>query len=49
MCDRVMEALEQPEKMAMIRTKARETILAKYDLAQLLPQHLQWVKDRGKD
>jgi len=48
-CDRVIEALEQPEKMAIIRTKARETILAKYDLAQLLPQHLQWVKDRSKD
>jgi glycosyltransferase involved in cell wall biosynthesis len=48
-CDRVIEALEQPEKMSTIRTKARETILAKYDLAQLLPQHLQWVKDRGKD
>jgi glycosyltransferase involved in cell wall biosynthesis len=48
-CDRVIEALEQPEKMAKIRTKARETILAKYDLVQLLPQHLQWVKDRSKD
>ncbi|MEL6579465.1 MAG: glycosyltransferase family 4 protein [Cyanobacteria bacterium J06621_12] len=44
-CDRVIEALEDPEKMASIRTKARETILEKYDLANLLPQHLQWVKD----
>jgi glycosyltransferase involved in cell wall biosynthesis len=49
MRDRVIEALEQPEKMARIRKKARETILAKYDLAQLLPQHLQWVKDRGQN
>jgi glycosyltransferase involved in cell wall biosynthesis len=44
-CDRVIEALEQPEKMSTIRTKARETILEQYDLTQLLPQHLQWVKD----
>jgi glycosyltransferase involved in cell wall biosynthesis len=44
-CDRVIEALDQPEKMAIIRTKARETMLEKYDLAKLLPQHLQWVKD----
>ena len=44
-CDRVIEALDNPKKMAKIRTKARETILKKYDLAKLLPQHLQWVKD----
>ena len=44
-CDRVVEALDNPEKMAAIRTKARETILENYDLAKLLPQHLQWVKD----
>ena len=44
-CDRVIEALDNPNRMADIRTKARETILDKYDLAELLPQHLQWVKD----
>lgn len=44
-CDRVIEALEHPAKMASIRAKARETILPKYDLGKLLPQHLQWVKD----
>lgn len=43
--DRVIEALANPEKMSTIRTKARETILESYDLANLLPQHLQWVKD----
>ncbi len=43
--DRVIEALDNPEKMAEIRTKARETILERYDLAKLLPQHLQWLKD----
>ena len=44
-CDRVIEALDSPERMAAIRVKARETILESYDLAKLLPQHLQWVKD----
>jgi len=46
--DRVIEALDHPEKMATIRAKARETILEGYDLAKLLPQHLQWVQDAVK-
>ena len=44
-CDRVIEALDNPQQMAAIRDRARETILQNYDLAKLLPQHLQWVKD----
>ena len=44
-CDRAIEALDNPEKMMAIRTQARETILERYDLAKLLPQHLQWIKD----
>lgn len=44
-CDRIEEALENPAKMAQIRTQARETILERYDLAQLLPQHLQWIQE----
>ena len=44
-CDRVIEALDNPAKMAEIRANARKTILEGYDLAKLLPQHLQWVKD----
>ena len=44
-CDRIIEALDNPQKMAAIRDRARETILEGYDLANLLPQHLQWVKD----
>ena len=44
-CDRVIEALDNPRKMATIRDRARKTILEGYDLANLLPQHLQWVKD----
>lgn len=43
--DRVIEALDNPQQMAAIRTRARDTILKHYDLAKLLPQHLQWVKD----
>ena len=43
--DRVIEALDNPERMAAIRDRARETILENYDLANLLPQHLQWVKE----
>src|ERR671933_251951 len=42
-CDRIEEALDNPTQMAPIRAKARETILERYDLAQLLPQHLQWI------
>lgn len=44
-CDRVIEALDNPNQMAIIRDRARQTILERYDLANLLPQHLQWVKD----
>nr|WP_230966279.1 glycosyltransferase [Nostoc sp. NZL] len=43
-CDRIAEALNHPERMAAIRAKARQTILDRYDLAQLLPQHLQWIQ-----
>ena len=42
-CDRVEEALDNLEKMAEIRQKARETILESYDLSKLLPQHLEWM------
>lgn len=42
---RVEDAMENPEKMQTIRQNARQTILDKYDLAKLLPQHLAWIKD----
>jgi glycosyltransferase involved in cell wall biosynthesis len=32
-----------PHLMANIRQKARETILERYDLAKLLPQHIDWI------
>ena len=41
---RVIEALDNPARMAHIRKKARETIVDKYDLAKLLPQHLDWIQ-----
>ena len=43
-CSRVEEALNNPDKMSLIRETARETILEKYDLAQLLPKHLEWIQ-----
>jgi glycosyltransferase involved in cell wall biosynthesis len=42
--DRVEEALNSPTSMAPIRVKARETILERYNLAELLPKHLQWIE-----
>ena len=41
---KVIEALDNPARMAHIRKKARETIVDKYDLAKLLPQHLDWIQ-----
>jgi glycosyltransferase involved in cell wall biosynthesis len=42
-CDRICEVLDDPDRMAKIRTKARETIVDRYDLNKLLPQHLDWI------
>lgn len=44
-CDRIEYALDNPAQMVSIRRHARETILDRYDLAQLLPQHLQWIQE----
>jgi len=44
---RVEEALDNPEAMTEIRTRARATITEKYALADLLPQHIQWLVDSG--
>lgn len=41
--DRVDEVLNHPDRMTAIRQKARETIVQRYDLTTLLPQHLEWV------
>ncbi|MEC4891507.1 MAG: glycosyltransferase family 4 protein [Oscillatoria sp. PMC 1051.18] len=42
--DRVEEVLDYPSKMTEIRQKARETIQQRYDLAKLLPQHIEWIE-----
>ncbi|WP_373480059.1 glycosyltransferase family 4 protein [Geminocystis sp.] len=42
--DKVEYALDNPEIMAKIRRKARETIVKNYNLQELLNQHLHWIK-----
>jgi len=41
---RVEEVLDHPDRMASVRGKARETVRDRYDLASLLPRHLEWIK-----
>jgi glycosyltransferase involved in cell wall biosynthesis len=41
--DRVDEALEHSTRLANLRADARATILKHYDLATLLPRHIQWL------
>ncbi|HEY9637188.1 MAG TPA: glycosyltransferase family 4 protein [Coleofasciculaceae cyanobacterium] len=43
--DRVEEVLDHPTHMATIRAKAREIIQGRYNMPQLLQQHLQWIQD----
>jgi glycosyltransferase involved in cell wall biosynthesis len=40
---RVDEVLAHPDRLAAIRLQARKTIQARYDLAKLLPEQLQWL------
>jgi glycosyltransferase involved in cell wall biosynthesis len=42
--DRIDEVLEHPTRLAQIRANARKTVLERYALADLLPQHLQLIK-----
>jgi glycosyltransferase involved in cell wall biosynthesis len=50
--DRVDEVLGHGDRLANLRANAREIILKHYDLATLLPQHMQWLleglQERGK-
>jgi glycosyltransferase involved in cell wall biosynthesis len=43
--DRIEEVLDRGDRFASIRANARETILQRYNLAQLLPQHLRWIDE----
>jgi len=42
--DRVCEVLEHPTRMAELRANARQTVLERYNLADLLPQHLKLIE-----
>lgn len=42
--ERVEEVLNHPNGMAALRVQARKTILDRYDLSQLLAQHIQWIE-----
>lgn len=42
--NKVEYALDNPEIMSKIRSKARETIVKNYNLQDLLKQHLEWIK-----
>ena len=44
---RVNEALDKPEAMTEIRAQARKKIQKKYALADLLPKHIQWLKEEA--
>jgi len=46
--DRVEAVLNRRDSMARIRQKARETILERYDLAKLLPQHIDWIMQNSE-
>jgi len=43
--DKIEEALCNQEKMKALRSNARQTIVEKYDLTKLLPQHLAWISN----
>lgn len=42
---RVDEVLDHPDRLAELRTRARETVVQNYDLATLLPLHIQWLEE----
>lgn len=43
--DRIDEVLDHPTRMAEIRAKARQTAVERYSHADLLPRHIQLIKD----
>lgn len=43
--NRVEEVFQHPTRMAAIRLQARETIIKHYNLAKLLPKHLEWMQN----
>jgi hypothetical protein len=45
LANRIEEALDQRESMSQIRANARQTIVDRYALRDLLPRHLQLMRD----
>ncbi len=44
LADTVIEALAQPDRLRPLRTRARQTLIERYDLHTVcLPQQLQWI------
>jgi glycosyltransferase involved in cell wall biosynthesis len=43
--ERIYQVLEHPTRLTQIRANARKTVLERYALADLLPQHLQLIKN----
>lgn len=46
--EHIEQVLDHTTEMAQIRAKARKIVLEHYALADLLPQHLQLIKDVAK-
>jgi glycosyltransferase involved in cell wall biosynthesis len=42
--EKVENALDDPDRMEMLRINARKTILERYSLSDLLPKHLEWIR-----
>jgi glycosyltransferase involved in cell wall biosynthesis len=42
--DRISEVLDHPTRMAELRVKARQTVLDRYALKDLLPKQLKMIK-----
>jgi len=43
--EKVENALDDHDRMEMLKINARETILEKYRLSDLLPKHLEWIRN----
>lgn len=39
------KALDNPDRVEKLKTNARRTILEKYGLSDLLPKHLEWIRE----
>jgi glycosyltransferase involved in cell wall biosynthesis len=47
--EKIENALDNLDLMKKLRTNARRTILEKYSLSDLLPKHLEWIKNIAND